>query len=372
MSARPLKILYLMVEDTAGTLSIFKKQHEALGNECRYATLFRSPEGFPRDIELNLPLMPSSGWFKRAKSRYYDESEMYQDAPGYPPTWHPKHWSEKTFFHLRDIIWKPLIQRALEKYNLLDFDIYHLEGGHGFLRMNAWPFDELVKRSKHILINYHGADMRTRGVFSWIDELAEIYTTSELDLMERHPNMDYVFLPFEVKKFEPRFELHQPLRICHATRDRYWKGSDTIIEACEKLAKSHNIEFVLIENQPHAKALEMKAGCDIYIDQVSNLGGWGYGMNSVEALSMGLACCTNLVPQYETFIPDHPFYNVHRESLYEDLVRLAEQPDLIVKLREQGRSWVERTHGVNAVMKSIYNLYLRENWISELPDAFND
>jgi len=370
MSARPLKILYLMVEDTAGTLSIFKKQHEALGNECRYVTLFRSPEGFPRDIELNLPLMPSSGWFKRAKSRYYDESEMYQDAPGYPPTWHPKHWSEKTFFHLRDALWKPLIQRALEKYNLLDFDIYHLEGGHGFLRMNAWPFDELVKRGKHILINYHGADMRTRGVFPWIDELAEIYTTSELDLMERHPNMDYVFLPFEVKKFEPRFELHQPLRICHATRDRYWKGSDTIIEACEKLAKSHNIEFVLIENQPHAKALEMKAGCDIYIDQVSNLGGWGYGMNSVEALSMGLACCTNLVPQYETFIPDHPFYNVHRESLYEDLVRLTEQPDLIVKLREQGRSWVERTHGVNAVMKSIYTLYLRENWISELPDAF--
>ena len=370
MAGHALKILYLMVEDTAGTLAIFQKQHQMLGNECRYVTMFRSPEGFPHDNELNLPLMPSNNWFKRAKSRFYSEAEMYQEALGYPPAWEAKSWAEKAFFQFRDMVWKPKIKHAIEQHGLDDFDIIHLEGGHGFLRLSAWPLAEWAEAGKHILINYHGADMRTRGVFPWIDELAGIYTTSELDLMERHPNLDYVFLPFEVDRFAPNFKSHQPLRICHATRDRYWKGSDTIIDACKKLAASHGIEFVLIENQPHARALEMKAGCDIYIDQVSNLGGWGYGLNSVQALSLGLAGCTNLVPKYEAFIPDHPFYNIHKDTLYDDLVSLVEKPGLIRDLREKGRGWVERTHGVKAVMCSIYNLYLRENWIGELPHAF--
>ncbi|MCF7840905.1 MAG: hypothetical protein K9N22_09020 [Candidatus Marinimicrobia bacterium] len=363
----PLKILYLRMEDTAGTLGIFKRQHEALGNECRYVTLFRSPEGFPHDIELNLPLLPATDWFKSVKHQLVEDEQLYTDATGYPPTWQAKSWWQSAFFHMRDKLWKPRIQKAIEQYGLDEFDIYHLEGGHGFLRMSAWPFDELTKQGKHILINYHGADMRTRGVLPWIDALAEVYTTSELDLMDRHPDMDYVFLPFEVEKFTPSYENHTPLRVCHATRDRYWKGSDTIISACEKLAKTHGIEFILIENQPHAKTLAMKAECDIYIDQVSNLGGWGYGMNSVEALSMGLACCTNLVPEYEAFIPDHPFFNVNKESLYDDLVRLIEQPERITELRYKGRKWVEHTHSARAVIKSVYALYLRENWIGAMP-----
>ena len=99
MAGHALKILYLMVEDTAGTLAIFQKQHQALGNECRYVTLFRSPEGFPRDIELNLPLMPSRHWFKSAKSKFYSGAGLYAEAPGFPPTWEAKSWAEKAFFN---------------------------------------------------------------------------------------------------------------------------------------------------------------------------------------------------------------------------------------------------------------------------------
>ena len=363
---RPLKILYLRTENTSGTLQLFVDAHRKLGNEARFVTLFPTAEGFPEDICLDLPLLPKSDGFKKAKDMILDQTDLYQEAQGFPPQWDPP-LARSVFFKLRDQLWKPYLKRAFKKYNLLDYDIYHLEGGHGFLRTSDWPLKELKAQGKHFIANYHGVDMRTRGVFPWIDELIDVNTSSELDLLEKHPNLEYVFLPYQVDRHTPKYELNEPLKICHATRDRYWKGSDVIIETCRRLEKSHAVEFVLIENQPHQKTLEMKAACDIYIDQVANLGGWGYGMNSIEAFSMGLACCTNLLPQYEAFLGEHPFVNVHKETLYRDLVDLVSDPVLVKQKQIAGRTWVEQTHSVAAVMRSIYGIYLKNGWIEELP-----
>ncbi len=363
---RPLKILYLRTENTAGTLQLFVDAHRKLGNEAHFVTLFPTAEGFPEDISLDLPLLPKSHGFKKAKDLVLNQNDLYKEAEGFPPQWKPP-LGRRAFFKLRDQLWKPILARALKKHDLMDFDIYHLEGGHGFLRTSAWPFDELKQVGKHIIANYHGVDMRTRGVFPWIDELVDVNTSSELDLLQKHPNMEYVFLPFEVNDFKPVYKLNDPIKICHATRDRYWKGSDVIIEACRELEKSHGVEFVLIENEPHAVTLQKKSECDIYIDQVANLGGWGYGMNSVEAFSMGLACCTNLLPEYEDFLGDHPFVNVHKDSLYDDLVKLISDKTLIAEKKTAGRAWVEKTHSVEAVMRSIYTIYQKQGWIKELP-----
>ncbi len=362
MAARPLKILYLMVENTAGTLQMFKEGHERRGNIANYVTLFRSAQDFEEDICLDLPLLPREGWFRRTKEGLIKHRDLYSEASGYPPTWTPGLLS-KGFFRSRDALWRPVLKRAFREHGLMDYDIYHLEGGHGFLRMSSWPFDELLSRGKHVMVNYHGADMRTRGVFPWIDKLSELNTTSELDLLQRHPHIEYVFLPFQTDDYRPNFELNNPLRLCHATRDRHWKGSDIIIDACERLVESHGVEFELIENQPHAKTLELKAGCDIYVDQVANLGGWGYGMNSVEAFAMGLVCCTNLTPEYLEFLgDDQPFINVHKETLYEDLVSLIGRQDEIRSMKMRGREWIVKTHDVDAVLDNVYSLYQREGW----------
>ena len=363
---QPLKVLYLRTENSSGTLSLFAEGHKRRGSIARFVTLFPTAEGFPEDICLDLPFTPKSEAFRKTKKAILDESDLYQNAEGYPPVWKPSPGRE-IFFRMRDQLWRPAINRAVEKHGLHDFDIYHLEGGHGFFRTMPWPFDELKKEGKYIIANYHGVDMRTRGVFPWIDSLVDINTTSELDLLEKHPNIEYLYLPYDVKQHQTRKYLNDPIRICHATRDRYWKGSDVIIEACRKLEKSHGVEFVLIENQPHEKTLQTKSGCDIYIDQVANLGGWGYGMNSVEALSMGLCCCTNLLPQYESFLGDHPFINVQRDSLYNDLKALVENPELIQRKQNDGRFWVEQTHDIDAVMSSVYAIYQRQGWIEETP-----
>ena len=48
--------------------------------------------------------------------------------------------------------------------------------------------------------------------------------------------------------------------------------------------ENEHVDFILIENKPHDEVKHIKQSCDILIDQVHNRGGWGYGMNSVEAL----------------------------------------------------------------------------------------
>lgn len=356
-----MKILYIMVENTANTLPMFVKGHQGKGNEARYLTLFKAAGDFQEDICLDLPLLPNKAWFRSGKNKIFSTETQYAEAPGYPPTWNAS-LAQKAFFLFRDLIWMPQIKRAIKKYDLDSFDVYHIEGGHGLLRMFSWPLKQWHEQGKGIVINYHGADMRTRGIFPWIDSLGDIYTTSELDLMERHPNMNYVFLPFNVEAFEVSQKTNKTIRLCHATRDRYWKGSDAIIEACNQLVKTHQVQFDLIENQPYTETLKRKAQADIYIDQVSNLGGWGYGMNSVEALSMGIACATNLLPAYEAFIPDHPFLNVSKETLYLDLKTLVESPEKIAELKQKGRKWVEKTHAISAVMEQVYSLYETQGW----------
>jgi hypothetical protein len=365
---KPLKVLYLRTENSSGTLSLFVEGHRRLGTTARYVTLFPTAEGFAEDICLDLPLTPKTKAFRKTKSLLIDKQALYQDAPGHPPVWKPS-LGKEIFFRLRDQVWRRAINKAVKKHELYDYDIYHLEGGHGFFRTMAWPFDELKQEGKHIIANYHGVDMRTRGVFPWIDDLVDVNLTSEVDLLEKHSNIQYLYLPYDVNQHQPRKKLNDPIRICHATRDRYWKGSDVIIEAGRKLEQSHGVEFVLIENQSHEETLKIKAECDIYIDQVANLGGWGYGMNSVEALSMGLCCCTNLLPEYETFLGEHPFINVQGKSLYSDLISLVSDHKLIEQKQKDGRAWVEKTHDINAVMTSLYRIYQKMGWIEDIPHA---
>ena len=111
-------------------------------------------------------------------------------------------------------------------------------------------------------------------------------------MLDKHPNMKYMFLPFDTNQFLPNVTLNDPIRVCHCPTNRHYKGSDTIIPICEQLAKEQKIEFILLENKPFDEVQSIKQTCDILIDQVHNRGGWAYGMNSVEALAMGLCCVT--------------------------------------------------------------------------------
>ncbi len=361
-----MKILYIAPENTVGTLNLWQQAHEARGNECLFITLYRAKHDYDAGICLDLPLVRANEMYMTARHRYYQlfrgNLGDYSERSGYPPQWNPHHWLEKKYFQLRDWIWKFKIEPVIEKYQLLDYDIIHLEWGLEFYRDGRFV-EQLAGLGKPVSCTYHGQDLRTRGVIPPIDRISGLNLTSELDLLEKHPNLHYLFLPFDTSQFSPAAGMNDKLRICHSPTNRYYKGSETIIPACEQLAREEEIEFVLLENRPHSEVQSVKQGCDILIDQVHNRGGWGYGMNSVEALAMGLCCVTELVPQYVDFIPDHPFVNVNADKIYDVLKKLVRDRDRILDYKQRGRDWVVKHHDLHNTAAVLYGYYQELGWI---------
>lgn len=104
--------------------------------------------------------------------------------------------------------------------------------------------------------------------------------------------------------------------------------------------------------------MALKAQSDIYIDQVADVAP-GYGMNSVEAMALGLACCTSMNEDYQAFMPDHPFVNVSSGSLLEKLTELVENPQLIRERGRAARQWAESHHALQVVGDQLYDYYRR-------------
>ena len=355
-----MKILYISPENTVGTLSLWKKEHISNNHICRTVTFFRSPKKFKDDICLRLPFnftRPQLAMARHNIYKFYRGREgYYKEKDGYPPVWAPSGRLDKIFLKYKDWLWRSKVKEAIKKYELLNFDVVHFESGMDFLKDEFFA-QALKKRGRKIICHYHGEDLRTRGVMPIIDQLSDLNLTNELDLLNKHPNIQYLFLPFEFGKLYPKKALSDTIHIVHAPTNRYYKGSASIIQTCRMLHNEGLITFDLIENVPHSAAMERKKKADIFIDQIGDKGGWGYGMNSVESLSMGICTLTEINNTYKSFIPDNPFINITSESLEYKLRSLIQNREQIMKSGYRGYEWVKKKHDINNVAQKLYSYY---------------
>ena len=343
---------------------MFQEAHRRRGNECRFVTLFHSHFDFEEDICLNLPLMPGNRLFVLLKKGFHRLRgiNLQRDLSGYPPIWKPNDPLESVLFKLRDALIAPKVYRTIKENQLDSFDIVHLEQGMEFFR-DGRVVKEWKRQGKKFVCFYHGTDIRNRGIIPIIEKIADLHLTSEWDLMPLHPKMEYLHLPIDTKKFRVVDPDGDPIRICHAARIRAFKGTETVIRVVENLKKNYSVELVLIENIPHPQALELKQSCHIAIDQLTNLGGWGYGMSSLETLAMGIPTCTNIPPEMADKIPGHPFIYATSETLERELIKLIEDVNYRRKKGKEGRVWVEKTHDIEVVTDSLYAYYRRQGWV---------
>lgn len=361
-----LRILYISPENTVGTLNFWKQIHKDEGNKCTFVTLYETKHDYASDICLHLPLISTDNWYSKFRHKYYQkhrgELGDYKEKKGFPPTWKPHSLTENMYFKFRDWLWHYYIEPAIKKHRLMEYDIYHFEWGLDLYRDSRFA-KKISKLGKPIVCTYHGQDMRTRGVIPEMDFLSQLNLTSELDLIEKHPNLNYLFLPFDTNQFEASETVNNPIRVCHSPTNRYYKGSEDLIPVCKKLEKEGLISFNLIEKQSYEKVLQQKQESDILVDQVHNRGGWGYGMTSVESLAMGLVCMTELIEPYQKFIPDHPFVHITAETFEASLRKLISDPLALVEKKRESKHWVERYHGLKRVSRVLYDYYKINKWI---------
>ena len=361
-----IKILYISPENTVGVLSLWKKAHEERGNYCRYITLYPSKLGYEDDIVLNLPFVSSSDRYIYIRNLlqkvFYKRNPEHEKIEQYP-IWSPVNYLEKLWFQIRDFIWSFFLKKIVSQYKLDDFDIYHFEWGLDIFRDCRFSIN-LAKKGKSIVCHYHGPDLRIRGVIPPLDKVSKLNLTNEVDLLTKHKNISYIYLPYDTKQYQVKKKLNKSIRIFHCTMNRYYKGSDIIINVCKELEQEHDIEFILMEREPHNTVMEEKYNCDINIDQISNTGGWGYGMNSIESLSMGICTATNMNSHMKKFMPNHPFYEIDESNLYGQLEYLILNPKLIMEYGKKGKKWVDENHNYLNVTGTLYEYYLQSGIIA--------
>ena len=133
-----MKILYISPENTVGTLTLWKKEHSSRGHECRTVTFFKSPKNFKEDICLELPFNFTGKKMASVRNwvyqQYRGDEGYFKSKDGYPPKWTPEGRFDSLFLSFKDWLWRPIIKRAIDQYDLTSFDVVHFESGMDFLK----------------------------------------------------------------------------------------------------------------------------------------------------------------------------------------------------------------------------------------------
>jgi hypothetical protein len=359
-----MKVLHVAPLNVAGVPYNMVEMQRRFGADARLVTLHENVFTFPEDISLNLPLPRNAiaQWWRASKRDAASPVTANHPGQNAPLRLHsPRNILESAYFIFDDLRRNRRIEEAIERYKLDEFEIIHYDGGLDFYR-DSRVATRWKKQGKKIVCHYMGSDLRIRGVVPAIDKLSDLNLTNESDHLLLHPDIHYLYIPFDVSPFVIRRRENERLRIVHSPTNRSMKGTELILPVVDAVRKVRDIEFVLIENTRHDEVIGIKGTCDIAIEQVGNYGGTGYGRNSLETLALGIPTITEMTPDYEAWLPENPFVLATADTLYERLLMLIDSPELRSEKSAAGRRWLEKYHSYEAVHNRLMDLY-REHHI---------
>ncbi len=344
-----MKILHVAPMNVAGVPYNMMDMQRRFGHDARLITLHVNDLTFPEDICLRLPLLRGSAttWWRRFKAEHTATT---------PPVLRARNVIERMFFSVDDVLRKDRVQECIEQHRLDDFEIIHYDGGIDFFR-DARVARRWKEQGKKIVCHYMGSDLRLRGIHPIMNEMSDLNLTNESDHLGLHPDIHYIYIPFDATDFSLREKENRRLRIVHSPSKRSMKGTELILPVVDQLKKLRNVEFVLVENTPHDEVLRIKMQCDIAIEQVGNMGGTGYGRNSLENLAIGIPTVTEMTDDYLAWLPENPFILANSSTLLDRLIYLIDDEDLRRRTRLRGRAWVEKYHSYESVNAQLMNLY---------------
>ncbi len=353
-----MRIIHLTFENFQDVAGILSRSHSIFGDEGILVTMTHSKLGFPDGILLNYPLLNSAtiNFVRKTLRRNnvnVSPDELRLKIKG-------ESWVEKLFFKTRDIIWLYRLNKFWRKYDFGYFDIYHFDGGIPFIYG-----DRILKKlkNKKIVAHFFGSDLRKWGMNTYLREYAQLKFTSEVDHIKIDPSLVFVPIPFEAEKIIPIARENKILRVGHSPTRRTAKGTNEIIAIVEKLKSKIKFEFLLIEGVSHKRCMELKATCDIGIDQIGNYAGTAYGRSGLEFLALGIPTITEIPEEYEYLLPGHPFINANKNNFEEVLYNLITNFDLRNKKRIEGLKWVREFHNPKRVIGLIYKEYQKLGWV---------
>ena len=269
------------------------------------------------------------------------------------------------------------------------YDVFHFNFGQSFLPgMRDLPW--LRRMGKRVFVTFQGCDARQKSVCAQLelsccgDQDGEGLCTADRDahkrrLIERachhahrvfalNPDLlrvipDGEFLPYAIDwpREEPvqRPLAGRSLRICHAPTNRTIKGTDNILAALDALSGEFEFELDLIENVPHAEAMQRYQNADLVIDQLRV--GW-YGAFAVELMAMGKPVVAYIRESDLAHVPpqlaeDLPIVNATPASIETVLRGLLSTPEQMAEIGRRSRRFVERWHDPERIAARLLEVY---------------
>lgn len=190
--------------------------------------------------------------------------------------------------------------------------------------------------------------------------------TDSIDLLIK-PHVRWVPVTVDVRGlYQDRLRLYHPLaevtRIAHAPTDRATSSTDVVEVAIQRLEHDgFNIDFDLIEGVSNRECIERKAQADIYVDRI----GVGFGVNAIEAWSMGIPVVSGFGDEKVTdrarreFGTDIPWVDATNETMYQQIRSLITDRAMWLDYSRRGLDHANRFHSPQRVVERTTEIYAR-------------
>jgi len=341
-----MRILHIAPENFAGIPIRLVNAERNLGHDSRLITMMKSPQGYEEDICLELPLLRNS-FFPTLRS-FFSSTTVVDSAKrkiSKRNSWKPSTPFHTLFHKSRDFIWEAKVKSMIEQLGGLDsFDVIIADGGHDLFKIK-----EYISTSKTPLFCiYYGSDFRTRGVFEHIQSKSKSNFTFEYDHTLIDPSMDFLYFPYDKPLEFSLSEEKNEFIISHSPTNRKAKGTDRILEVLDQLSSEFTFRIDLIEGVSFQESLRRKAQSSLFIDQIGEL---GYGVSSLEALSLGVPTAVELLPDFEKHLGKHPFYVLHSNTLFDDIRKTLHSIQKNEYNIQMGIQWVKDIHSTSKIVE---------------------
>jgi glycosyltransferase involved in cell wall biosynthesis len=273
---------------------------------------------------------------------------------------HPAHPEADEDLHLPAA---PEWQRQLKQFRALSRllpknDVFHFYFGLTLVP-KRFQFPILKAARKRSVYHFVGSDIRGRSPTELAyANAADARIVGSYDAARWIPDADVVPPGIDlstIKAGPPRSE--GPIRVAHAALSRRRKGTDLIVAACNELG----LELDVIENVRHDQVGRRLASADIVVDQLNS--GW-YGLFAIEAMAYGKPVAGFIHDEAaartaKAFGVEVPIARTTKNTLVEDLRRLADSHEERHDRGRASRAYVERVHDADAMADRLIDIYSR-------------
>ena len=237
-------------------------------------------------------------------------------------------------------------------------DVFHFYFGWTLLpKFLQFPILKAARRKS--IYHFLGRDIRGRSERELAyRHQADACIVGSYDAIRWVPEAEVVPPGIDLAGIEapPPPERERPL-VVHAPTGRERKGTEHVIAACERLP----VDLEIVEGLHHDEAFERYKAADIVVDQLN--AGW-YGIFAIEAMALGKPVLTFLHAEAvrrteEAFGARVPLVRVTKETLRENLARLAADPEARARIGTASRAYVERVHASERIADRLIEIYSR-------------